>query len=285
MASFIKDPTHYAHPLFQSNELPKPFAKKNKAPNKKLPTWMSHTVKQGYTSYLVHTNATTLEPKDYRPPRHVGGFEPTGEQFETNESFTIEEMSSHGQKEAAKAFLREFVNIKKDEEAKIPEDPVSRKEYIEEKKNKNKNLKTGKQRGKEKTLLIWSEKTKVLIKILKEIVKDSNNKFDQKKHDGVIKTVKEEEVKEQLDACGNRGKQLFNYLENYNLMSRKWKSSLQDTDKMIKKHKEYKEDIKERTNAYKDESKNPSDILSGSYKNKDKISKKMKKEIDKEEEE
>ena len=55
---------------------------------------MTHTVKQGYTSYLVHTNATTLEPKDYRPPRHVGGFEPTDEQFETNESFTIEEMSS-----------------------------------------------------------------------------------------------------------------------------------------------------------------------------------------------
>ena len=82
MASFIKDPTHYAHPLFQSEQLPNPIGKKNKASNKKLPMWMTHTVKQGYTSYLVHTNATTLEPKDYRPPRIVGGLEPAGNQFE-----------------------------------------------------------------------------------------------------------------------------------------------------------------------------------------------------------
>lgn len=106
MSSFTKDTTHYAHPLFQTDELPKPIAKKNKTPNKKLPKWMTHTVKQGYTSYLVHTNATTLEPKDYRPPRHVGGFEPAGNQFELFEdSNDLEEFEPSGatieQKEVA----------------------------------------------------------------------------------------------------------------------------------------------------------------------------------------
>lgn len=75
MASFTNDPNHYAHPLFQHESVP---TKKKANKSKNLPSWMSHTVKKGYTSYLVHVNATTLEPKDYRPPRHVGGFEPSG---------------------------------------------------------------------------------------------------------------------------------------------------------------------------------------------------------------
>ena len=111
MASFTKDPTHYAHPLFQSNELPKPFAKKNKAPNKKLPKWMTHTVKQGYTSYLVHTNATTLEPKDYRPPRHVGGFEPAGNQFELFEDFNdLEEFEPSGATKGQMGLAQHFLD-------------------------------------------------------------------------------------------------------------------------------------------------------------------------------
>ena len=75
MASFTNDPNHYAHPLFHHESVP---TKKKANKSKNLPSWMSHTVKKGYTSYLVHVNATTLEPKDYRPPRHVGGFEPAG---------------------------------------------------------------------------------------------------------------------------------------------------------------------------------------------------------------
>lgn len=115
MSSFTKDTTHYAHPLFQSNELPKPIAKKNKAPNKKLPTWMTHTVKQGYTSYLVHTNVTTLEPKDYRPPKHVGGLEPAGNQFELFEdSNDLEEFEPSGaseqQVEVAKDIIKRLEN-------------------------------------------------------------------------------------------------------------------------------------------------------------------------------
>lgn len=115
MSSFTKDTTHYAHPLFQSNELPKPIAKKNKAPNKKLPKWMTHTVKQGYTSYLVHTNATTLEPKDYRLPRIVGGLEPAGNQFELFEdSNDLEEFEPSGatkeQKEVAKDIFKRLEN-------------------------------------------------------------------------------------------------------------------------------------------------------------------------------
>lgn len=97
MASSNKDPTQYAHPLFQSEQLPKPFAKKNKTSNKKLPKWMTHKAKQDYTSYLVHTNATTLTPNDYRPPRHVGGFEPAGNQFELFEDFNdLEEFEPSG---------------------------------------------------------------------------------------------------------------------------------------------------------------------------------------------
>ena len=115
MSSFTKDTTHYAHPLFQSNELPKPIAKKNKAPNKKLPKWMTHTVKQGYTSYLVHTNATTLEPKDYRLPRIVGGLEPAGNQFELFEdSNDLEEFEPSGatkeQKEVAEDIFKRLEN-------------------------------------------------------------------------------------------------------------------------------------------------------------------------------
>ena len=111
MASFNKDPAHYAHPLFQSNELPKPIAKKNKAPNKKLPKWMTHTVKQGYTSYLVHTNATTLEPKDYRPPRHVGGFEPAGNQFELFEDFNdLEEFEPSGASKGQIGLAQHFLD-------------------------------------------------------------------------------------------------------------------------------------------------------------------------------
>ena len=75
MASFTNDPNHYAHPLFHHESVP---TKKKANKSKNLPSWMSHTVKKGYTSYLVHVNATTLKPKDYRPPRHVGGFEPSG---------------------------------------------------------------------------------------------------------------------------------------------------------------------------------------------------------------
>jgi hypothetical protein len=284
----------------QSNNLSRkpshPRVVQKRAPQNSKPKWMTHTpVEQKFTArstaHLKHDTDLNYRPprhtpSGYRPPRHVGGFEPTGEQFETNESFTIEEMSSKGQKEAAKAFLYEFDKIKKDEEAKIPENEEKRKEYI--KKNENKNLKTGKQRGKENvTLLIWKKKTKDLIKILKEIVKDSSNKFDLEKHNNVIDIVDVKktgaEVKEQLEACGERGKQLFNYLDNYNLLSRQWKTNLQDTDKKIQKHKEYKTDIEKRTDAYKDKSKNSSDILSGSYKNKGKISKKMKKELKAEE--
>ena len=57
MASFTNDPNHYAHPLFQHMSVP---TKKKAIKSKNLPSWMVHTVKRGYTSYLVHTNPNTL---------------------------------------------------------------------------------------------------------------------------------------------------------------------------------------------------------------------------------
>lgn len=59
MASFSNDPNHYAHPLFQHMSVP---TKKKAIKSKNLPSWMVHTVKRGYTSYLVHTNPNKLTP-------------------------------------------------------------------------------------------------------------------------------------------------------------------------------------------------------------------------------
>ena len=105
---------------------------------------MTHTVKQGYTSYLVHTNATTLEPKDYRPPRHVGGFEPAGNQFELFEdSNDLEEFepsgASEGQKEVAEDILKRLennnekgVNVLKKKLRKIVADYKKKKSHTTE---------------------------------------------------------------------------------------------------------------------------------------------------------
>lgn len=297
MASFTKDPTHYAHPLFQSNELPKPIAKKNKAPNKKLPTWMTHTVKQGYTSYLVHTNATTLEPKDYRPPRIVGGFEPTGEQFETNESFTIEEMSQ-SQRDSAKVFLHEFDTIKKNIEMKPP--PVNKWKdigIVKEKPRKG---------AKEEPQLKWVKDIQRIIARLKKFEKsDKGSSFNSELHGNVIKAIdsdiynelmkpdKQEDGKnsanlkksgedssparKQLEACGKRGKQLIAYLLNYDLMSRKWNKTLKDTDKIIENHEAYVKTTNERMEGYTKGDKSSKERIDDLVHSRDKMENKKKK--------
>lgn len=235
--------------ILKSTSVSRPTRRKSE------PSWMTHKpVEQKFTarsSAHVKHNAGL----NYRPPRHVGGLEPAGNQFELFEdSNDLEEFEPSGASKAQQGLVKHFldnlqtnmIGPKKDEE---DVDKATIREDLKELRNKL-------------TAIKAANNPTSLIKALEEKAEEVEEKLDKI-------GFKNKELKFEKYKSKAGHKLLFQDLKNFEKLSKHW----EDNDTVIKgagnngkdykgkgieyarKHIEWKEKAGERAEKIKGESK------------------------------